>query len=251
MNKTMEEMIKQILDQLADTESQIDVLHLQKRDLLDQVKIPEEIQAIQDKIGQRKREYGQGFERLVASLDEEKAEQLAQIVIPAEIQKVFEQVQQQRKEVENKIEERKQSAYQSLLNLQKSVDEEMGEQVKQVFAEVAQRKSEIEAEFGEQEERAKDNAESLIAKAKNATEEYGETVRGAYRMAVYTKGRTTWTTDILDDIYFRLNELIKQVQSFVMIQDELSGVSGSLKRITSDMSKARKVGKPSVSIRKI
>jgi DNA repair exonuclease SbcCD ATPase subunit len=239
-----EEEIKGILDALAEIQARLDLLQMDKTKLLNEVKIPEEIQAIQDKIGKRKREYGQGFERLVVSLEEERAEQLAQIVVPVEIQQAFEQVQQKRQEVERKIEERKQTAYQNMLNLQKKVDEEMGEQVRQVFAEVEQRKQDILPEVGEKEESASKNAVDLTAKVKKMVKDYGATVKNDYLMAVYAKGRTTWTTDILDDIYFRLNSILEELDASLTVW-------GRIKLVITDLGKARKIDKPSVSIRKI
>jgi hypothetical protein len=241
---TKEEMIRQVLDRLAETEAQIDVLQMQKRELLDAVTIPEEIQALQDEMIQRKRTYEEEYQSIVQALNAERMERVAKVVVPAEVLKIFEQVEAQRKAIEDEIEGRKQEAYQAALTRQQALEAAMGEDVAKVFQEVAQRKSEIEAEFGTQEERAKENVDSLTLKAKKSTEEYGETVKGAYRMAVYTKGRTTWTTDILDGIYFRLNDLLEDL-------DTASDVWGRVKSVIIDMSKARHVGKPSVSIRKI
>lgn len=67
------------------------------------------------------------------------------------------------------------------------------------------------------------NIETLTAEIKNDVLNAGETIKGAHLMAVLSKGRTTWDTKALDGI--------------LVVHPELAPL--------------RKIGDPSVSIRRI
>lgn len=90
-------------------------------------------------------------------------------------------------------------------------------------AEVRARLDEIEAEFSGKTETANEKAAALEAEIKAEIIAGGASVKGDYLHAIYAKGRVTWDT--------------KGVEGFAVAHPELNAF--------------RKVGEPSVSIRKI
>jgi hypothetical protein len=90
-------------------------------------------------------------------------------------------------------------------------------------AEIKARLAEIDAEFQEQVNGASANISALEAQIKAAVLTAGATVKGQHLMAVWSKGRVSWDTKMLDGMV----KLIPQI------------------------GEARKEGDPSVSIRKV
>lgn len=89
--------------------------------------------------------------------------------------------------------------------------------------EIKTRLAEIEAEFDPLMVGADSEIQDLTAKIKAAVLEYGATVKGQYRQAVWSKGRTSWDTKALD-VYATIHP---------------------------EITEWRKVGEPSVSIREV
>lgn len=90
-------------------------------------------------------------------------------------------------------------------------------------AEVAQALADVDAEFMPKHQAVAEKIEALEAKIKTAVLAEGESVKGGALQAVYAKGRVTWDGKKLDGMM----SLIPQLED------------------------ARKVGEPSVSIRKV
>jgi hypothetical protein len=89
--------------------------------------------------------------------------------------------------------------------------------------EIRVKMAEIEAEFSPRIEIVRERAETLEAEIKSAVIENGATVRGDYLQAVYSKPRVTWDSGMLEGLMIAIPQL----------------------------EKARKVGLPSVSLRKV
>lgn len=90
-------------------------------------------------------------------------------------------------------------------------------------AEIKARLAEIDAEFQEQIDGASTNIAALESQIKAEVLKAGATVKGSHLMAVWSKGRVSWDTKMLDGMV----KLIPQI------------------------GEARKEGGPSVSIRKV
>lgn len=90
-------------------------------------------------------------------------------------------------------------------------------------AEVAQALADVDAEFMPKHQAVAEKIEALEAQIKTAVLAEGESVKGGVLQAVYAKGRVTWDGKKLDGMM----SLIPQLED------------------------ARKVGEPSVSIRKV
>lgn len=103
--------------------------------------------------------------------------------------------------------------------VEKSIPAELREAVEQYRKLVA----DVEAEFADTEKAAAENAAGLEEAVKEAVKAHGATVKGDYLQAVFAKGRVSWDTSALE--------------GFVAAHPELA--------------QFRKVGDPSVSLRKI
>lgn len=92
-----------------------------------------------------------------------------------------------------------------------------------IHAEVKARLDEIEAEFSDKLTAANEKAAALEAEVKTYVLAHGMSIKGDYLHAIYVKGRVTWDT--------------KGIEGFAVAHPELNTF--------------RKVGEPSVSIRKV
>jgi len=101
------------------------------------------------------------------------------------------------------------------LQRQELIDNAMPPEVRQAIID-------INAEFGEQEDAAKEKIAALETRIKAAALDCGETVNGNHLQAVYVKGRVTWDSKKLDGLMI----------------------------VLPDLAGARNVGAPSVQIRK-
>lgn len=105
-----------------------------------------------------------------------------------------------------------------LMNLQKKelIDSVLTPEIKTKLAE-------IDAEFEPMKEAMTDQIADLENKVRMAASYYGKTVKGQYLTAVWSKGRTSW-----DD---------KKLEGLMILLPQLS--------------ECRKIGSPSISIRKV
>jgi len=104
----------------------------------------------------------------------------------------------------------------TMLDKQKLLDEIL-------TAEIKARMADIEAEFSGKSEIVNEKILKLESEIKDAVKQEGTSIKGQFIHAVFSKGRISWDTKILDGLMIALPEL----------------------------SQARKEGEPSVSLRKI
>jgi hypothetical protein len=243
--------IKNQLNALAEIQAQQTLLQMNRAKMLESIQVPADILDLQKEASKRKQRLSDLHLDLTNALEEELTQRLAQVVVPAEVLEILNKIDAQRDTIRAEISQRKAESYEATQQHIQDVDADLASKTEDVFRQIQQKKFDILAEFLGQEDAASKNADDLIARIKSDVEELGASIKGDFLMGVYTKGRTTWSTDVLDDVYFRLNDVLTMVQSFVAMQEELSGIRGALNAAILAMSKARKVGKPSVSIRRI
>ena len=228
MNETE---IKQQLDLLDEFHAQKDALELRKRELLDDVKIPAEIEALVSDGMRRVVEVdaeilataNAGRENLNAELaaavvpDElkdalaEVERQRAAIVVPDELKAVLAGIERMRADVIARIVAHDRLIAEAITDRKKELQEEIQAQTRDVYAQVARRKQEIEIEFSGKANDADENIKKLEAEIKDAVKKYAAekleanpkckdlSIKGTYYHAVYVKARKTWIPAKLDD----------------------------------------------------
>jgi hypothetical protein len=92
--------IEQKLDTLAEFYAQKDALELSKRDLLNEVKIPDEVLKVMNDGNKRAQEYEANQRHAITKINEECDAKLKEIVIPDEIKKALAEIDRQRALVE-------------------------------------------------------------------------------------------------------------------------------------------------------
>jgi hypothetical protein len=190
--------IVQMLDQLAEFDAQVTVLTLDKQKLLDEVKVPAEVQAIHDEGSKRKRAIQQNYQNQLLVLEEEKREKLAEVVVPPEIRAAYEAVAARRKAIEDDIDQKKRQAYLDSVANESKVDDEFTSQIADALAKLDRRKAEISAEFAGKIDAASENIAKLTAEIKAEVVKAGKTIKGTFYQAIYVKGRITWNTDKME-----------------------------------------------------
>jgi hypothetical protein len=246
--------IENKLDALADFQSQIDYLEIQKRKLLNEVQVPAEILTAQDEANKARQEVDSDLRKLQKDIYQQKDEELEKVrdpELPPEYAAALIEANERRQEIINEynalIEARAHRA-----NEQKAkIDADLQSKTRDVYAQLAQRKAEIEIEFDEKSSGAKDNIAKLTAEIKAEVVKVGKSVKGHFWQAVYSPGRTTWKTDLLDDVYFTLHKIEKLLIILIPEHEELVVLGIEVGGIIGNLEKARKVGDPSVSLRKI
>jgi hypothetical protein len=233
----------EMLNALADYQAQRDLLDLQKRELLDAVKVPAEVIAAQEEANQRKRRIDADYNKIQEVATAKKMQELETIVIPPEVRELVEAIGRQRQEIERATAIALREAWSKAGDEKEEIDRQLGNSIAGIYNEINARKAEIEAEFGDKAAAVDENIAKLTAEIKAAVIAEGETVKADHYQAVYTPGKTTWKTDTLDKVYFALNTLAKALADLPW--------HSSVKLIIDDMTKARKVGDPYVTLRKI
>jgi len=200
------------LDTLAEFYSQKDALELRKRELLDEVKIPDEIQQIV-KLGMEK---GRGIDAAMKArvdvynktIDAE----IEAVKIPDELRAALAEIEKQRtelmdkfsefEEIRNQIEQQKRDNYAYEVEQVRAIHDQLNAEIEAktaaVYENVRQRKQEIEIEFSGKADDAEQNIKKLEAEIKADVKAAGTSVKGKYFHAVYVKGRVTWNTDKMD-----------------------------------------------------
>ena len=190
--------IKELLDKLADFQARRDLLDSDKRALLDEVKIPEEVLIIQRAGNDQQDEIERKATIDCRKINADIEDKLSKIVIPEEVKSILAQIDEQRtavlaegKKRENDI--RVQS------NLERQAIREATEaQTVDVYKAIAKRKAEIEAEFAGKAESVDENIRKLTEDIKANVKELGASVKSDYFHAIYVKGRVTWDTSKMD-----------------------------------------------------
>jgi hypothetical protein len=191
-------MVKAMLNQLAEFESQKDSITATKQALLDEVKLPAEVQAIIDagtkELAGVQDEFAPGLQSFTLAIEAE----LADIVIPAEIAEAIAAIDAQRAAVRAKQTAYNQDLVAKMQARRQAIQTRINTQVKAAYDAVDLRRAEIEAEFVDSTDAVNANIEALRQAIKDAAKEFKHTVKGEFYMAVYVSGRITWNTDGLD-----------------------------------------------------
>jgi len=213
------------LDILDEYHSQKDSIEAQKRTLLDEVKIPAEIEQV----------VSEGMKAIAEVEQSMRAEEkdfyssietgLAAIVIPQELKDALEEIDRQRTEIMTKfqdVEKQKQflrvtksehdAELLEKIGIRKAeLQAEIEQKTRDVYAGVEQRRAEIEAEFKGKAEAVDENIAKLEQEIKDevklrAAEKLAAnpkskdlSVKGKFFTAVYSKARKTWVPAKLDD----------------------------------------------------
>jgi outer membrane murein-binding lipoprotein Lpp len=239
--------ISQKLDQLHEYQEQIIYLELQKQELLDQVKVPAEVLAAQDEANKARQAIDSEFYKHEKARDEVKKIMLSEVKdpeMPPEFIAALAEARQKREEIEAQFSQDRTLYQQGAAAAKAKIDAGLQFKIQDVYNQVALRKQEINAEFSEKASGAEENITLLTAEIKQEVKAHGESVKGHYLHAIYIKGRVTWSTDALEGVYFTLHKVMNMVASMPEIQDVVSGIIQAL-------TKARKEGEPSITIRKI
>lgn len=218
--------ITEKLDRLAEFQAQRDLLDMQKRDLLDTVKVPDEIIAAQNDANKRRSSIDAALFLAQKEINAQCRAVVAEIVepeLPAEYIKAMAAYHAQVEDANSQASYRAEIENKRAVEAKAKIDAELQAKTAQVYASLNIRKSEIEAEFGEKARAVDANIAALTEEIKRDTAAHGASVKGKVFHAIYVKGRVSWDTDKLDGMM----ALIPQLRE------------------------ARKEGAPSVSIRRI
>ena len=216
--------IEQKLDDLAEYQSQIDVLNAEKRELIDQVKIPAEVLAAQDEANKKRQSAQSECWKRIKTIEAVKLNALDCVKdpeMPAEFVAALAEARKRRADIEAEYKTQIDAEQEKARKAAEEVDSELKVQVGNIYDQVAQRKQEIEAEFAGKTEAAEENIKQLQADIRAGVLQAGESKKGTHYQAVYVRGRVTWNTDMLDGMVIAFPALAK----------------------------ARKEGQPSVAIR--
>jgi hypothetical protein len=219
-------MIEKMLDQLAEWQAQADLLEMDKRKLLDEVKVPAEVLAAQDDANKRRKQAeAESWRRQqeIGKARDAAYNAVPRPELPAEYLEAMRAADAKRDELTAEFERQARAARDAAAEASARIDADLQAQVKDVYRQIETRKLEIEAEFGGKLDDLKANVDKLTTAIKLAVIAEGKTVKAQFYQAVYVKGRITWNTDMLDGM----------IVAF------------------PDLAKARKEGQPSVTLRKL
>jgi hypothetical protein len=208
----MTQTIEQKLDMLAEYNAQRDLLELNKRALLDEVKIPAEIEQIVSAGMKETEQADNEYNTAIVLFAEQIEKRVASVVIPQEYKDALAELDRQRAEITAKMGEVEaekrtiKSEYDEYKNRQTAFNNtrkneiraKIDRQTHDVYANIANRKNEIEAEFSGKAEDVNENIKKLEAEIKAEVKAHGASVKGKFFHAVYVRGRVTWNTDKMD-----------------------------------------------------
>lgn len=200
------------LDTLAEFYSQKDTLELRKHELLNEVKVPAEIEQIVSEGMKEAEQADSEFSNSIALFSKQINERIAQVVIPQEYKDALAELDRQRAEITAKMGEVEQekrvikselddysNRQQQFHNTRKNeIRAKIDRQTHDVYTNIANRKNEIEAEFSGKADDVDANIKKLEAEIKEEVKAGGVSVKGKYYHAVWVKGRVTWNTDKME-----------------------------------------------------
>jgi len=222
----MEKSIQEKLDLLSEYQAQVDILAMQKRELIEAVKVPDEVLSIQREANKARQEYDALLARAKLTRSQEKADALSKIKdpeMPSEFVKALADARIEREKIEARFSSLEEIEAQATREAKAKIDAVLQEKTSDVYAQLAIRKQEIEVEFGDKLDALNSNISKLTDEIKADVEREGKSIKGKLLHAVYAAGRITWNTD--------------KMEAWLVDHPFLR--------------EARKEGKPSVSIRKI
>jgi hypothetical protein len=190
--------IKDKLDKLAEFEAERDSIEANKRALLDEVKIPAEIEALVKTGMKQMGEVESSFAPTLKALQQEVETKLALVVVPDEIKVALAEIDNQRAairiyqgNIEADIAKRVQS-------IKAEIQAGVEAKTKDVYAALAQRKADIEVEFAGKASAVDENIKKLTEEIKTDVKNIHFTVSGQSRQAVYNKGKKSWINQRLE-----------------------------------------------------
>jgi hypothetical protein len=204
----MTETIEQMLDRVSEYESKRDNIEAEKRALLDEVKVPAEVLALQDETNKKI----QAFESEMRARTEAKRKEiyakLDAVKVPDEVRAIFDAVAKQRAEIESELTLISDKNRELATETRQKMYAEMQASVSQIYADIAARKAEIEAEFLGKSGAVDENIAALKKEIEAAVLAEGKTYQGEYLMAVWNKGRIgSWNTGKLDGLALILPQI--------------------------------------------
>jgi hypothetical protein len=257
------EQIKEKLDRLAEFYAQKDSIEANKRAMLDEVKIPAEVERVMRDGMQRMQALDSEFPVKAKSIHEEVTAKLAEIEVPEEVKALLAEIDRQRALVYSWQSGKEAEIRESIHARKAAIQAETEAETRAVYDDVYQRKQEIADEFADKEKVAAENIAKLeaeiradvIARAAKKLEEDLEaddlSVKNGLFHAVYSRGRITWDAKRLDKLPRRLADATVELDSFVAMTEELASLRKRISDIAWVLSEARKEGDPSVALRKL
>ena len=204
--------IPEKLDILAEYYSQKDVLELRKRDLLNEIQVPAEIEQIVKDGMKHAQDIENNTRARIAAYNKTIDAELEAVKIPDELKKAldelrtkeailmsqFADVEKQRQEIAAQKRHNEAAELEATKAQRAQLEQEINAKTAKVYADIASRKNEIEIEFSGKAGDADENIKKLEAEIKAAVKAEGKSVKGKFFHAVYVKGRVTWNTDKMD-----------------------------------------------------
>jgi hypothetical protein len=189
---------KEKLDLLAEFQAQRDLIETNKRALLDDVKVPTEVEAIIKAGMEKLNKAGDDYLPDKMDFDKQCDAEYEAIIIPEEIRVALAQIDKKRESIMTKKRDYDMEVGRIIDNKRIAIQAEIEAQTKDIYAALAQRKAEIEAEFSGKTEAVDENIKKLTDEIKNDVKSLHYTVNGKYFQAVYNKGKKSWITQRLD-----------------------------------------------------
>jgi uncharacterized protein (DUF3084 family) len=200
------------LDMLAEYYSQKDALELRKRELLNEIQVPAEIEQIVKNGMKLAQDIETSARARIAEYNKTIDAEIAAVQIPAELKAALTELDAQRAELMAKFadveKQRQEIAAQKKSNEavelehlkadRAQLEADINAKTAKVYEDIAWRKGEIEIEFGGKAQDAEENIKKLEAEIKAEVKAEGKSIKGKYFHAVYVKGRVTWNTDKMD-----------------------------------------------------
>lgn len=221
----MDELIIEKLNALAEYHSQKSALELNKRELLNEIQVPAEIEQIVSNGLKMAQRIELEMRARIAAYNKTIDAELAGVSIPdelrtalneldqrrAELMAKFSEVEKQRQEIASQKGSNERAEMEATNEIRAALEEEVKAKTEKVYADIAQRKSDIEIEFGGKAYDVDENIKKLEAEIKDdmkrrAAQKLAEnpkckdlSVKGEFFHAVYVKARKTWIPAKLDD----------------------------------------------------
>jgi hypothetical protein len=192
------EQIKEKLDRLAEFYSQKDSIEASKRAMLDEVKIPAEVERTVKDGMQRMQAVDAEYPARAKNIADGAAEQLAEVQIPDEIRAMLDEIDRHRDLIRAWQSSEEARIREEIQARKAEIQAEVEAETRAVYDEVARRKAEIAEEFAGKERAAAENIAKLEAEIKEDVKATGQSVKGSFFHAVYVKGRITWNTDKME-----------------------------------------------------
>ena len=208
------------LDLLDEFQRKRDLVEFEKRKLLDDTKVPEDVQSLVASGLKAMAEADEMFAPELETCERDCAEdvrlieqalgiELAAIVVPPEVQAILAEIDAKRKAAQTDAEakraearaerERVRNAIQIRISAMKdNIKESTREQTQAVFDAIEARKHDIEIEFAGKTSAADANIEALKKEIEDAVKQIKFTVRGQFYRAEYGKPRKSWIADRLE-----------------------------------------------------